>query len=366
MSNPSPGKYPYQGKVILLLLVSIAFSLVGAEVVSRVYLKILDRNLLEHNRQNIITHPPLLKDIFIEHAPEGYVTRPNFLAHWWGHEVHTDSIGCRMGIDSPDSAAIILFIGDSMVFGVGLADSSTVPAILQRALNDIAPSRPCCVINGGVIGYDFQQDYYSLLRLESLLHPKLILVGICINDLYPTEDPFSNILAMRGKSAEKRNLNSGKRYSSNDNFFTRGWKAVSSRSSLYYLIRNAAQLKTQKSEAQQREYTPLKDAATAQAETLIDQFLIYLKKTGKPYAFVNFPGYFTQSGGPPIIYARILQQRGEPLLELGATDILTEGCFFYKQSKSKGHLIPEMHFNEKGSEIIADYLSRWLVDKGLW
>ncbi len=119
---------------LLALAISLIVVLILGEIIARVYLHYQQKALLEKNQGNILTRSPLFEEIFAEQQPAGFANKPNYSADWSGIEVRTDSLGCRSGLPAPDSARTILFIGDSMVFGLGLADTLTIPSLLQPAL----------------------------------------------------------------------------------------------------------------------------------------------------------------------------------------------------------------------------------------
>jgi len=77
----------------------------------------------------------------------------------------------------------ILLVGDSFVFGVGVALEDTLGKQLERALNASGPARPVEVVAAGVPSYGI--DAYALLieRWVPRLHPDLVVVA-----LYPGND----------------------------------------------------------------------------------------------------------------------------------------------------------------------------------
>lgn len=71
----------------------------------------------------------------------------------------------------------ILFVGDSVVFGFGIADHQTLPAVLERILQKrVSPDIQ--VINAGFKGYTSLSNYVYLRHSGVALKPGLVLLGI--------------------------------------------------------------------------------------------------------------------------------------------------------------------------------------------
>jgi lysophospholipase L1-like esterase len=93
----------------------------------------------------------------------------------------------RLGLRSPevDKRSKILLVGDSVVFGYGVAGSTTMSSRLEDLMRGDYQ-----VINGGVPGYNFEQVIIWTKRLVSVLEPRIVIYVINANDLqsryYPT------------------------------------------------------------------------------------------------------------------------------------------------------------------------------------
>ena len=75
----------------------------------------------------------------------------------------------------------ILVVGDSVVFGQGLAEEDTVAGVLARRL-DAAGDATWEVINAGVPGYDAVAEARWLARVGTGLHPEVVVVCTSLND----------------------------------------------------------------------------------------------------------------------------------------------------------------------------------------
>ena len=93
---------------------------------------------------------------------------------WQGHQVTTNSMGLRGR--EPTATAVpprVLAVGDSSVFGFGLADEQTFPAQLERLL---APAGAIQVVNGGVPGYTCPQSAAQVGRLREIASPDVLVI----------------------------------------------------------------------------------------------------------------------------------------------------------------------------------------------
>ncbi len=119
-----------------------------------------------------------------EHAPgmEGALN---------GVSVRIDSLGYRGAEISREKAGArrVVVLGDSVVFGQGVEEDSTIPVILGRVLAQKHPDEKWEVINAGVRGYNMK-DYLIVLKPRVLsLRPDLVVLVITeIND--PEREPF--------------------------------------------------------------------------------------------------------------------------------------------------------------------------------
>jgi len=93
---------------------------------------------------------------------------------WQGRQVTTNSLGLRGR--EPTATAVplrVLVVGDSSVFGFGLADEQTFPAQLEQLL---APAGAIEVVNGGVPGYTCPQSAAQVGRLREIANPDVLVI----------------------------------------------------------------------------------------------------------------------------------------------------------------------------------------------
>jgi lysophospholipase L1-like esterase len=129
-----------------------------------------------------------------DYVPDlGWVQTPNQDTRTvGGWPVHINSAGFRgpeVSLGKPAGTLRVLLIGDSFTFGYGVADDSTLAVQLQREF--AKASRDCPrveVINGGVNGYDTDQEVMFLRRVGLLYHPDVVILGFNPNDIMRPEE----------------------------------------------------------------------------------------------------------------------------------------------------------------------------------
>jgi hypothetical protein len=127
-------------------------------------------------------------DTLIIEEPIGYRNQPNLKGQFWGAPVTINSLGLRdreVNLEPADNEFRILLLGDSRVFGLGLADQDTYSNRLEQLLNRDADGITYRVINMGVPSYNTEQELIQLQSLGLSLNPDLVLLVFSLNDLQP-------------------------------------------------------------------------------------------------------------------------------------------------------------------------------------
>ncbi len=116
-------------------------------------------------------------------AARGWEMTPNRLHYTYLHPVEVNSLGLRGAKIQAKSAdeLRILCLGDSLVYGQGVADGDTLPALLESELT--AAGRKVTVINGGLRAYATHQQVGLLEELGARIEPDLVLLCWYWNDL---------------------------------------------------------------------------------------------------------------------------------------------------------------------------------------
>jgi acyl-CoA thioesterase-1 len=112
---------------------------------------------------------------------------------------------------------LVIFLGDSLTAGLGLAADDAFPALVEKSLR--AKGAPVRVVNAGVSG---DTTTGGLERLPSLMaqHPRVLVVGLGANDAFrgqPVDRIEANLRAIvaAGKSSGARVLLLGMRVPTN-------------------------------------------------------------------------------------------------------------------------------------------------------
>ncbi len=125
---------------------------------------------LQASRHYFFSHDSLL----------GWRHRPGSVATFKNQRVAINSAGLRDDEIAPadqDNRFRILFLGDSQVFGDGVAREETFVELLQSKLPHVDP------INGAVIGYGSDQQLLYFEREGAAVRPNLTVVGLNAYDL---------------------------------------------------------------------------------------------------------------------------------------------------------------------------------------
>jgi lysophospholipase L1-like esterase len=121
-------------------------------------------------------------------TPIVYEMKPNLQINREGVEIRTNSDGFRdsdfSGEPKPGEF-LIAVLGDSFVFGQGVPQSETMPAVLQKILNKSSKDERFRVWNLGVSGYNTEQEAYLLKSFVLPRKPDWVVVGYNINDCEP-------------------------------------------------------------------------------------------------------------------------------------------------------------------------------------
>lgn len=110
-------------------------------------------------------------------GPVPYVNRPGFRGEIWSRPVTIDARGLRGGTDADDDRLRLLLLGDSVLFGIGLADDEAPAAVLPTLLDTAV-----AVLNAATIGYATIHEAAYLDAFGPALRPDVVVLGFCVND----------------------------------------------------------------------------------------------------------------------------------------------------------------------------------------
>lgn len=128
----------------------------------------------------------VLKGMYVPDESAGYRLAPNFAGRLEKAgivtEFSTNSLGMRGQEPGATTAARILVLGDSYVFGWGVAQGEEWIEVVERELNAQLGERSVEGWNGGVNGYGTIGALAQLRRIGPELRPDLVLLGFFAND----------------------------------------------------------------------------------------------------------------------------------------------------------------------------------------
>jgi lysophospholipase L1-like esterase len=116
-----------------------------------------------------------------------FVHYPNREARLYGVDVSTNSVGFRdreFSIEKSAGSKRIMALGDSLVFGWGVAQDETIPKVMEQTLNK--ESGPCEVINTGVGNYNTSMEVELFKSTGLAFNPDIVVLVFYVNDAEPT------------------------------------------------------------------------------------------------------------------------------------------------------------------------------------
>ncbi len=170
--------------ILITLTVAVVFSLLIGELVCYLFYT----NYYDGR-------PPHLNSLFKPDDLIGYRNKANFEARWGGIVYKTNAEGWReereYQKEKPVNTYRIMVLGDSITFGMtGFKQTEIYPKLLEGLLNSNGRGMHYEVINAAVYGYSNSQEILYLKRYGLEYNPDLVIIGFCVNDLYPSENPF--------------------------------------------------------------------------------------------------------------------------------------------------------------------------------
>ncbi|MGE0463318.1 MAG: SGNH/GDSL hydrolase family protein [Vicinamibacterales bacterium] len=125
---------------------------------------------------------------YLPHPERRFTLMPGQAAYSYGAPVTVDDRGFRRN-DAGDQARgegpVVLALGDSFTFGLGVRDTETWPARLETRLRERA-GQAVSVINSGTISYGVSQELDLLRASVSRLKPAIVVHGLYWNDFMTT------------------------------------------------------------------------------------------------------------------------------------------------------------------------------------
>jgi lysophospholipase L1-like esterase len=115
----------------------------------------------------------------------GWRMQPGVEHYTYLNPVRVNALGLRgpeLGPKAPDERRV-LALGDSLIYGQGVADDQTVPAHLEALLNARTAGGRWTVVNGGHRAFDTRQELGLLADLTPVVQPDVVIVFWFWNDI---------------------------------------------------------------------------------------------------------------------------------------------------------------------------------------
>jgi len=122
----------------------------------------------------------------LPHAARGYTMVPGTRHYTYEHEVRVNALGLR-GAEAPEGpdGPRVLCVGDSFVYGQGVAEADTIPGQLEAALarRRAAGAPRAHVLNAGHRAYATEQELALIAELAPRVAPEVVVLVWFPNDL---------------------------------------------------------------------------------------------------------------------------------------------------------------------------------------
>jgi hypothetical protein len=127
-----------------------------------------------------------LFDTMVHEEPISYRLRPGLDGKFNHARYQINSLGFRgpePAIPKPEDESRILWLGDSLVFGIGVNNDQTMPSVVESLANEGAADKHFRVLNMGVPSYNTEQELIQFETLGLQLQPDAVLLLFAPNDI---------------------------------------------------------------------------------------------------------------------------------------------------------------------------------------
>lgn len=135
----------------------------------------------------VLFPPPDDRDTVLQpHPTRGWSHRPLATGDYFGMPTRINSLGLRgeeFPITKPEGEFRVLFVGDSITLGLGLAEDHTFVRLIHPLLAKALPDYAVRTVNAGCTGYTTWQEADYLENEGLKLSPDLVVLNFCLNDL---------------------------------------------------------------------------------------------------------------------------------------------------------------------------------------
>lgn len=134
----------------------------------------------------------------------GWINLPNYQGMNLGAQVRHNALGLRgpdRPLHKPAGLHRVVVLGDSSIYGHGVAEQDTFVQLLESALKNRVPQGALEVINAGVPAYSSLQSLRQLSTLIAPMQPDIVIIANLWSDSMPTEHEDATWLVGTGLMA---------------------------------------------------------------------------------------------------------------------------------------------------------------------
>lgn len=224
----------------------------------------------------------------------GWEMVPGETHYTYQHEVRVNALGLRGEELQPKRPGErrVLALGDSLVYGQGVAEDETLPFHLERLLNEGAGETRWDVVNAGHRAYDTQQELGLYLELRDTLDADDVVIFWYWNDIHERDIPGTN---ERLTASGPIHFDTGNTLEGLDRWAWRGKEALR-RSALVMALWDAFAAKQGQDTDAGEDYL---DAAFERLENYLERFARRTAETGQRLFFAPIPDAGSLLGDHP-------------------------------------------------------------------
>lgn len=166
---------------IMLFLTSMVISLVILEFVCRIAFQPRTTPFLP--KENDSNYLMIQTPYGIRHRKNAKVIIEKEYLSKRSITIQTNQYGCRGQLITPklSDEFRVLFLGDSIIFGLGVEDDETIPYYLEEKLNQLSKNK-VTVVNAGIAGTNLSNMVRLYDEIYEQINPDLVLIGSYLND----------------------------------------------------------------------------------------------------------------------------------------------------------------------------------------
>jgi len=164
-----------RGRGLKRKLLAVALSLLASLVAGELLVRIL-------------TEAPLPEQLPIltvrANRFRGWEMLPGETHYTYDHPVTVNGLGLRGAEVGPkgEGETRVLVLGDSLIYGQGVADDETLPVYLEGYLATQRPAERWTVVNAGLRAYDTRQELGLIEELGAAIEPDVVVLAWYRND----------------------------------------------------------------------------------------------------------------------------------------------------------------------------------------